>query len=84
MSSDAIYQAVCTRTKTAVGYRVNPHRFLHAAGTLWSVEDSENVRGLKEFLGHASYDKTTGKYYVMGQSSIAGRAPADAIASATR
>jgi site-specific recombinase XerC len=84
MSANAIYHTVCRRTKTAFGYRVNPHRFRHAAGTLWSIEDPENVRGLKDLLGHASYEKTTETHYVMGQSRVAGRALAKAIDSATR
>lgn len=83
MSASAIYHAVCKRTEKAFGYRVNPHRFRHAAGTLWSIEDPENVRGLKDLFGHASYDKTTERHYVMGQSRIAGRALAKAIDSAT-
>jgi integrase len=36
MSANAIYDAVCKRTESAFGFRVNPHRFRHAAGTLWS------------------------------------------------
>jgi hypothetical protein len=36
MSANTIYDAVCKRTETAFGFRVNPHRFRHAAGTLWS------------------------------------------------
>ena len=84
MSANAIYDTVCKRTKKAFGFSVNPHRFRHAAGTLWLVEDPGNVRGLKDLLGHASYDKTTETHYVMGQSRIAGRALAKAIDSAIR
>jgi len=83
MSASAIYNVVCEPTEITFGYRVNPHRFRHAAGTLWSIEDPENVRGVKDLLGHASYDKTTETHYVMGQSRIAGRALAKAINSAT-
>ena len=79
MSSNAIYDTVCKRTQKAFGFRVNLHQFRHAAGTLWSIEDPENIRGTKDLLGHASYDKTTEAHYVMGQSRIAGRALADAI-----
>jgi integrase len=84
MSSNAIYDTVCKRTQKAFGFRVNLHRFRHAAGTLWSIEDPENIRGTKDLLGHASYDKTTEAHYVMGQSRIAGRALANAIDAATR
>jgi hypothetical protein len=72
------------KNKKAFRFSVNLHRFRHAAGTLWSVEDPENVRGIKGLLGHASYDKTSEPHYVIGQSRIAGRALANAIDAATR
>jgi hypothetical protein len=80
MSADAIYRAVGRRTKEAFGFEVNLHRFRHAAASLWSTHDPANVRGAKDLLGHASF-VTTEKYYVMGQSRIAGRALAHAINS---
>ena len=83
MSSNAIYDTVCKKTKKTFGFSVNLHRFRHAAGTLWSIEDPENVRGIKDLLGHASYEKTTETHYVIGQSRIAGRALANAIDAAT-
>ena len=63
MSSDAIYATVCKRTKKAFGFSVSLHRFRHAAGTLWSIEDPENIRGTKDLLAHVSYDKTTETHY---------------------
>ena len=84
MSPDAIYAQVCKRTAKAWGFRVNLHRFRHAAGTLWSIEDPANVRGLKDLLGHASYDDTTEPHYMMSRSRIASRALARAIDDATR
>jgi integrase/recombinase XerD len=83
MSHSAIYAAVYKRTKKAFGFGVNLHRFRHAAGCFWSIQDPVNVRGVKDLMGHASYDKTTEKHYVMGQSRIAGRALAKAIEAAT-
>ena len=74
MSDSAIYDAVRRRTKKAFGFDVNLHRFRHAAGSLWSIHDPVNVRGVKDLMGHTSYDKTTEKYYVMGQSRLAGKA----------
>ena len=79
MSDSAIYDAVRRRTKKAFGFGVNLHRFRHAAGCFWSIQDPVNVRGVKDLMGHASYDKTTEKHYVMGQSRLAGRALAEAI-----
>jgi integrase len=79
MSADAIYAAVRKRTKKAFGFGVNLHRFRHAAGSFWSVHDPVNVRGVKDLLGHASFDRTTEEHYIMGQSRLAGRALAQAI-----
>ena len=83
MSANAIYDRVCKRTRKAFGFSVNPHRFRHAAGALWSIEDPSNVRGVKDLLGHASFDKTTEAHYVNGQTRLAGRALAKAIDEAT-
>jgi hypothetical protein len=74
MSHSAIYDAVRRRTKKAFGFAVNLHRFRHAAGCFWSIQDPVNVRGVKDLMGHASFEKTTEKHYVMGQSRLAGRA----------
>ena len=78
MCPDAIYKAVVNRTKKAFGFGVNLHRFRHAAASFWSTHDPVNVRGAKDLLGHASFG-TTEKYYVMGQSRLAGRALAHAV-----
>jgi integrase/recombinase XerD len=79
MSESAIYDAVRRRTRKAFGVGVNLHRFRHAAASFWSIQDPVNVRGVKDLAGHASYDQTTNRYYVMGQSRLAGRALAKAI-----
>jgi integrase len=79
MSDSAIYDAVRRRTKAAFGFAVNLHRFRHAGGSFWSIQDPVNVRGVKDLLGHASFEKTTEKHYVMGQSRLAGRALAKAL-----
>ena len=72
LSSDALYAAVCKRSEKALGIRVNPHRFRHAAATLLSIHDPANVRCAKDLLGHASFD-TTEAHYIMAQSRMAGR-----------
>jgi integrase len=84
MSANGIYDTVCKRTKKAFGFSVNPHRFRHAAGTLWSIEDPANVRGVKDLFGHASYEKTTEDHYVIGKSRLAGHTLARAIEEASR
>ena len=78
MSDDAIYAAVFKRTKKALGFGVNLHRFRHAAAALWSIQDPVNVRGVKDLLGQDSF-KTTETYYIMGQSRIVGRKLAHAL-----
>jgi integrase/recombinase XerD len=78
MDDGTIYDTVRRRTKAAFGFPINLHRFRSSAGTLWSIQDPANVRGVKDLLGHASFD-TTEKYYIMAQSRIAGRALARAI-----
>jgi integrase/recombinase XerD len=52
MQGGVIYNAVRRRTRKAFGFPVNLHRFRAAAGTFWSVQDPENVRGVKDLLGH--------------------------------
>jgi integrase len=84
MSHSAIYDAVRRRTKKAFGFAVNLHRFRHAAGCFWSIQDPVNVRGVKDLLGHASFEKTTEKHYMMGQSRLAGRALAKAFDTTPR
>jgi integrase len=79
MSDSAIYDAVRRRTESAFGFAVNLHRFRHAAGSLWSIQDPVNVKGVKDLMGHRSYDKMTDKYYIMSESRLAGRALAKAL-----
>jgi integrase len=74
----SINAIVGRRTRDALGFPVNPHRFRHAAATFWSSRDPANVRGVKDLLGHASF-RTTESFYIMAQSRVAGRALARAI-----
>jgi integrase len=80
MDDGAIYDMVRKRTKAALGFPVNLHRFRHAAATLWSVQDPINVRGVKDLLGHSSFT-TTERDYVASGSRLAGRALARVIDS---
>jgi integrase/recombinase XerD len=80
LRAQLIYKAVRRRTRKALGFPINLHRFRLAAATLWSVRDPGNVRGAKDLLGHASF-ATTEKYYIMAQSRLAGRALARRIDS---
>ena len=78
MGDGSIYITIEKRTRHALGFRVNPHRFRRAAATLWSCRDPANVRGSKDLLGHLSFD-TTEKYYIMAESRMAGRTFARAV-----
>ena len=78
MRPDSINVAVQKRTRKALGFGVNLHRFRHAAATFWSIHDPVNVRGAKDLLGQATF-ATTEKYYIMAQSRLAGRALARTI-----
>jgi integrase/recombinase XerD len=73
MDAGTIYDTVRRRTGVAFGFPINLHRFRLAAGTLWSIHDPANVQGVKDLLGHASFDTTTQKHYIMAQSRLAGR-----------
>jgi integrase len=83
MRGQVIYNSVRRRTRKALGFPINLHRFRRAAATLWLVQDPANVRGSKDLLGHASF-ATTEKYYVMAQSRLAGRALTRAIGKVAR
>jgi integrase len=72
MNDGAIYDAVCRRTRAAFGLAINLHRFRHAAGAFWSIEDPVNVRGVRDLLGHTSF-KTTEVHYIKSQSRNAAR-----------
>jgi integrase len=78
MDHGTVYDTVCRRTREALGFPVSLHRFRSAAGTFWSIQDPLNVRGVKDLLGHASFD-TTEKHYIMTQSRVAGHALARAM-----
>jgi integrase/recombinase XerD len=72
MSCDRIYNIIRRHTRAALGAPVNPHAFRTAAGNLWSMHDPQNVRGVKDLLGHSNFN-TTEKFYITAQSRVAGR-----------
>jgi integrase/recombinase XerD len=78
MDDGTIYDMVCRRTTAAFGFAVNLHRFRSASGTFWSIHDPANVRGVRDLLGHASFDPTE-KYYIITQSRLAGHTLARAL-----
>jgi len=72
MSYDRIYKIVKRRTAAELGFAVKPHDFRTAAGTLWSIRDPRNVRGVRDLLGHSNF-RTTEQFYIAAQSRSAGR-----------
>jgi len=79
MAGNTILQSVTRRTVERFGHAVSPHRFRHAAASLWSVDDPANVRGAKDLLGHKSFAMTE-KHYIQAQARMAGRVLADTLA----
>lgn len=79
MGGGSIYDMVRRRTREALGFPVNLHQFRLAAGNFWSIADPTNVRGVKDLLGHTSFD-TTQKHYIGTQSRLAGRELANVLA----
>ena len=77
MGDRGIYNSV-RRTRKALGFPVNLHRFRRAAATFWSTQDPANVRGARTYSAIQRL-ATTEKYYIMSQSRIAGRALAGAV-----
>ena len=77
MDDGTIYDMVQRRTRKALGFGVNLHRFRHAALTFWSIHDPKSIRAGKDLLGQRSFG-TTEKFYIMAQTRIAGRALATA------
>jgi integrase len=78
MDEGTIYAMFRCRTLAAFGVSISAHRARSGAGTFWSIHDPANVRGVKDLLGHASFE-TTEKYYIMAQSRLAGRTLQQAI-----
>ncbi len=83
MGGSAIYDAVRRRTMVGLGLPINLHRFRGAAGTLWSILDPGNVRGVKDLLGHANFG-TTERHYIGARSRLAGRALSKALRSSEK
>jgi integrase/recombinase XerD len=83
VSYDRIYKIIRKRIQAAFGVAVNPHLFRTAAGTLWSMHDPRNVRGVRDLLGHANF-RTTEQFYIKAQSRVAGRTLAGAVKAAAR
>jgi integrase len=72
LSSNAIYELICSHTQQELGVRMNPHLFRHASASFWSRQDPQNILGVKDLLGQTSF-ATTQRHYITAQSRLAGR-----------
>jgi len=78
LTGNAIYDAVCRRTKTAFGEAVNLHLFRDGAATFWALKDPARVRAVSGLLGHEP--RMTERHYNQANGINAGRKLADAWA----
>ena len=78
LTGNAIYDAVCRRTRKAFGQAVNLHLFRDGAATFWALRDPTRVRGVSGLLGHDP--RTTERHYNQANGIRAGRTLADALA----
>ncbi len=78
LTGDAIYHAVCRRTKTAFGEPVNLHLFRDGAATFWALKDPTRVAAVSGLLGHEP--RMTERHYNQANGIRAGRKLADALA----
>jgi len=81
LTGNAIYDAVCRRTRTAFGEPVNLHLFRDAAATFWALKDPTRVRAVSELLGHEP--RITERHYNQASGISAGRKLADALTRQT-
>jgi site-specific recombinase XerD len=71
MTGNAIYDAICRRTKAYFGHSVNPHLFRDGAATFCALNAPESIGSASALLGHAG--PKTLKHYNQAGSIIAGR-----------
>ncbi len=80
LSGNALYAAVCRRTKAAFGEAVNLHLFRDAAATFLAVTAPEKVQVASDLLGHAR-QPTTQRHYTNARPIQASQRLADVIAT---
>jgi integrase len=78
LSGNAIYDAVCRRTKAAFGRAMNLHLFRDAAATSLAIHTPAQVRAAADLLGHSSFAPTQ-RHYIRAQGVTAGRMLAEAV-----
>jgi integrase/recombinase XerD len=78
LTGNAIYDAVCRRTRKAFGQPVNLHLFRDGAATFWALKDPTRVTAVSGLLGHEP--RVTERHYNQASGISAGRKLADALA----
>lgn len=78
LTGNAIYDAVCRRTKAAFGQPMGLHLFRDAAATSLAIHVPAQVRAAADLLGHSSF-RPTQRHYIRAQGVTAGRSLAEAI-----
>lgn len=79
LTGNAIYDAVCRRTKLAFGQPVNLHLFRDGAATFWALRDPTRVKTVSGLLGHEP--RMTERHYNQANGISAARKLAAALAS---
>ncbi len=77
LTGNAIYDAVCRRTKQAFGRPVNLHLFRDGAATFWALKAPTQVGAVSELLGHQP--RMTERHYNQANGINAGRKVADVL-----
>jgi integrase len=77
LRGEAVYDAICRRTKAAFGRPVNPHLFRDGAATFWAQQAPAQVRAVSELLGHQP--GMTERHYNQATGISAGRKLAEAL-----
>ena len=63
LSEQAVYQQVCTVTRTILGAPINPHLFRDCAATSIVIDDPEHAMIVARLLGHTTL-KTAERHYI--------------------
>jgi integrase len=79
MLSDALYHAVCRRTRARFGRAMSLHLFRDAAATFWAENEPGRISMVRDLLGHADH-KTAEQHYIHAHTVRAARTLADLIA----
>lgn len=74
MTDKMIRRYIVKHTTERLGFAVSPHDFRRAAATFIAAADPQNVRVIKDLLGHQSFAMTEKHYIDAASSRQAGRA----------